>query len=249
MPTKSPLSPDQTAAFARDGVLRLEALIPADAIASAREAVLRPLTTLGLWRDGQWRLAGARPPKVARDIGHRHPAVEALIEVPTVKAVVDTLLEGRPFDRTVYRRPQILFSLPAATPWTLPPHWHTDCPRLASGEAPGVQLFTFLQPVEASGGGTLVIAGSHRLLDDGHDVRPADIARALRDEPFFRRLASGGVDLLAGTARGVPLRVVELTGRPGDVWLMDLRALHAGSVNASDRPRLMVTHRFLRADL
>jgi ectoine hydroxylase-related dioxygenase (phytanoyl-CoA dioxygenase family) len=45
------------------------------------------------------------------------------------------------------------------------------------------------------------------------------------------------------------LEVVELVGEPGDVWLMDLRVLHAAAPNCSDRPRLIATHRFLRADL
>jgi len=45
------------------------------------------------------------------------------------------------------------------------------------------------------------------------------------------------------------VKVVELTGAPGDVWLMDLRALHSASMNTSSRPRVMVTQRFLRADL
>jgi ectoine hydroxylase-related dioxygenase (phytanoyl-CoA dioxygenase family) len=35
----------------------------------------------------------------------------------------------------------------------------------------------------------------------------------------------------------------------GDAWLMDLRTLHVAAPNCSARPRLMATHRFLRADL
>ncbi len=243
------LTRDDIAAFAHDGVLRIDALIPADTINRAREAVLRPLTALGLWRDGQWRLDDAIPPKVARDIGNRHADVEALIDQAGVRAVVDTLLDSQPFDRTLYPRPQILFSLPVGGPWSLPAQWHTDCPRLASGERPGIQLFTFLEPVEPCGGGTLVVAGSHRLVNDGRHVRPAHVSKALRDEPFFRRLASGGEMPPAGAACGKPVKVVELTGAPGDVWLMDLRALHSASMNTSSRPRVMVTQRFLRADL
>ena len=37
---------------------------------------------------------------------------------------------------------------------------------------------------------------------------------------------------------GVSLRLVELTGRPGDIVFMDPRCLHTVSANASDRPRL-----------
>ena len=42
---------------------------------------------------------------------------------------------------------------------------------------------------------------------------------------------------------------MEVTGAPGDAWLMDLRVLHASAPNAGEHPRVMVTRRFERADL
>ena len=42
---------------------------------------------------------------------------------------------------------------------------------------------------------------------------------------------------------------MELIGEPGDVYFIDLRLLHTGAPNAADRPRMMATDRFLRADL
>lgn len=39
---------------------------------------------------------------------------------------------------------------------------------------------------------------------------------------------------------GIPLRVVELTGEPGDVVLWDPRCLHALAPNVADRPRFML---------
>jgi Phytanoyl-CoA dioxygenase (PhyH) len=245
--------------FERTGLLRLEGLLSADRVNRAREAVLRPLERLGLWRDGAWRLDSRPKPqwpdaglKVSRVIGNRRPELEALIEEPALSAAVDMLLEGRPFDRGIYKRPQLLFTLPNAETWTLPAGWHLDVPRLASGEAPGVQLFTFLDAVGPGGGGTLVITGSHRLLNDGRFHKTGKVMRALRREAFFRDLCSGaldGGDLPGGAVGDVPLQVVELTGAPGDAWLMDLRLLHTGAPNAAERPRMMATHRFLRADL
>jgi hypothetical protein len=263
MPQPPALTNDQVAEFEREGVLRLDGLLPSDRVARARTAILRPLDELGLWRDGAWRLDDRPRPvwpatglKTARDIGHRHPEVEALIDEPALAGVVDLLLGGRPYDREVYPRPQVLFSLPNAGPWTLPAGWHTDCPRLASGERVGVQLFTFLDAVEPRGGAPLVVAGSHLLLNDGRAHRLQAVNRELRREPFFRDLFLGRVSTPnlrdttpMGRVADVRLKVAELTGRPGDVWLMDPRILHAAAPNASDRPRLMVTHRFLRADL
>jgi ectoine hydroxylase-related dioxygenase (phytanoyl-CoA dioxygenase family) len=181
--------------------------------------------------------------------------LEALFDDATIRDLIGALFRDRAFDRTVYRRPQVLFSLPNIEAWTLPTGWHTDSPRLPSGERPGVQIFTFLEPVEAGGGGTLVVAGSHRLLNDGLARKPKDVNRLLRQQHFFRDLYAGRWRptaqhaLPCGQIGDVPLRVVELTGRPGDVWITDLRALHAPAPNAAEQPRIMVTHRFLRADL
>jgi ectoine hydroxylase-related dioxygenase (phytanoyl-CoA dioxygenase family) len=40
---------------------------------------------------------------------------------------------------------------------------------------------------------------------------------------------------------GVPLQVEEMTGQPGDLYLMHPRALHAGAPNATDQPRLVLS--------
>lgn len=248
---------DQIARFQSDGVVKFEQLLSPQGVAAARRAVLRRLEALGLWGDDGWRLDHLERPrwpatglKPARDIGHRHPEVEALIDEPGVQVAVERLGGGGPFDRKVYPRPQVLASLPNAGPWRLPDGWHVDAPRLASRNSPGLQLFACLEPVEPAGGATLVVAGSHRLLNEGRHLKVKAINAVLRSEPFFRDLFDGRSGatpavLPAGRVDGVPLQVMELTGHPGDAWLMDLRVLHAAAPNASNRPRLMITHRFV----
>ena len=39
-------------------------------------------------------------------------------------------------------------------------------------------------------------------------------------------------------------QLTEMVGDPGDIYLMDLRVVHAGSANASSKPRMMLTQRF-----
>jgi len=263
MPHPVKLTDAMTAAFARDGVMRLPGLLPVPAIEAARDAVRRALEPSGLWRAGRWHLESRPTPewpatgvKPARDIGHRHPEVRALFEEPTLVGVVDQLLGGGAIDRTVHRHAQVLFSLPNAGPWRLPGGWpggwHSDSPRLADGTSPGVQAFAFLEPVAPRGGGTLVIAGSHRLLAGRGSLKPKEINRLLRDEPYFHRLAAAGAqgeEFPKGGCGDVGLEVVELTGEPGDAWITDMRVLHAASPNAADTPRVMVTDRFLPAGL
>jgi hypothetical protein len=268
MSRPSILTPEQLDEFDRRGVLRLGSLLSADTVRHAREAVLRRLERLALWKDGAWHLdAMPRPQwpatglKTSKEIGNRHPALAALVEERALTAAVDALLEGHPYERPgPNRRPQVLFTLPNAETWTVPSGWHSDRPRLASGQSPGLQLFAFLDVVETRGGGTLAIAGSHRLLNEGRHIRPSDFGGLLRREPLFADLLGGAPDagsphhrtqLLdrAATIGNAQLQIVEMTGLPGDIWLMDLRVLHAGSPNAAQRPRMMLTFRYERSDL
>lgn len=257
MSRDSILTLEQLDAFQCRGVLRLAGLLSTDRVRRAREHVQRRLEPLGLWRDGEWRLGAVPTPqwpdtglKPSKAIGNRHPDVEALIEEPALLATVDALLGGCPFERGMYRRPQVLFTLPNADTWTPPTGWHVDVPRLASGRCPGVQLFACLDRVEPCGGGTVVVAGSHRLCNEGRHLRVKDLAQRLRREAFFRDLYSGApLPGRSGAVGDVALELLELTGAPGDAWLMDLRVLHAAAPNASNRPRMMATHRFVREEV
>jgi hypothetical protein len=255
----------QLAEFDRRGILRVPGLLSADRVGRARAYVQSRLALLGLWRDGAWRLDERPRPQwpdrglqVSRAIGARRPDIEALIDEPRLLEAVDALLEGHAFDREMFKRPQVLFSLPNADRWVAPTGWHMDSPRLASGRRPGVQLFTFLDTVEPCGGGTLAVAGSHRLLNEGRVILAKELRQLLRREEFFRALYSKARDSVhdrvrllndIGLVGGVELQVVEFTGAPGDAYLMDLGLLHAVAPNATARPRMMATHRFWRADI
>jgi hypothetical protein len=112
--------------------------------AARGEHVQRRLAPLGLWREGAWRLGDTPRPrwpasglKTSKVIGNKHPDVQALLDEPALLSAVDALLGGRAFDRTAFRRPQILFTLPNSDTWMVPTDWHVDSPRLASGRAPG----------------------------------------------------------------------------------------------------------------
>ncbi len=190
-------------------------------------------------------------------ISNKHPDVTALLEEPALLALVETLLDGLEFDRTITQRPQILFTPPNSDTWTVSTGWHADLPRLASGRRPGVQVFLFLDAVQPRGGGTLVIAGSHRLLNDGRLIKVKGFRSLLCREAFFRELyLEGAADvdrahLLGHTATvgNVELEVMELTGAAGDAYLLDPRVLHTGAPNATARPRIMATHRFISVDV
>jgi len=256
------LSPEQRDAFERRGVLCLKGLFPADAVGRARARVYDQVAKIGISEAGGWRLPDGSKPrypvtglKTSRVVGNKHPEVLALMQEPALRVTVDTLLGGRPFDHMIFKYPQVLFTLPNAETWMVPDGWHSDSPRLASGEALGVQLFACLDRVAPGGGGTLVIAGSHRLLNERRSMRMKEMKRHLLGHDYFRRLYSPRTEERASVLHetsvigDVEVTLVELTGEPGDAYFVDLRVLHSGAPNAAPRPRLMLTYRFARADL
>ena len=68
---------------------------------------------------------------------------------------------------------------------------------------------------------------------------------------FLARRRAEGQQLFAanGRVQGVDLEVVELVGEPGDVYLMDLRALHTRCPNTLPTPRMMIAQRFILASV
>jgi hypothetical protein len=83
----------------------------------------------------------------------------------------------------------------------------------------------------------------------GDATRPADVKASLAARhPWLRELwttgdASDRVPRFLGRGKvidGVPVRMAELTGAPGDVVLMDSQVLHAATINCRTEPRMML---------
>ncbi|MCY3813980.1 MAG: phytanoyl-CoA dioxygenase family protein [Gammaproteobacteria bacterium] len=247
------LSDVQRQTFAKDGLLHLPGVLPDD--------IWRPLA--GRVRRAL-RDAGLGDPDVPQiEFKHRRKrATRALmphlgaIYTDQLCAVATHLLGGQAVAR---HRALLLVTLPGqsamgpVTRWSVPRQvWHTDAPRVAEPGVPGVIALGFLDQTTAGGGGTLFVAGSHRLLDmPGKELRSKAFKRALRKKPYFNVLlrddSAERTAFLAKEHRveGVDVRVVELTGEPGDVVLADARLLHAPGPNVQSKPRLMVRGFFI----
>jgi len=69
-----------------------------------------------------------------------------------------------------------------------------------------------------------------------------------KNEPWFKSLFSETVegDRIEGfmeehiSENGHKIRVVEMTGEPGDVFVMHPWVIHTGAPNAGDEPRMML---------
>ena len=95
----------------------------------------------------------------------------------------------------------------------------------------GVQVFAFLDAVEAGGGAPVAVAGSHRLNIKGNHrrcgLRQALEHTAFSGDLFSRDLAERDCIIgKVGRADSTRLELVELVGEPGDVYLIYLWLLH-----------------------
>jgi hypothetical protein len=156
-------------------------------------------------------------------------------ETPQVRDLVTSIVG--PVQPVTQPDWQLLLSFPAGGEWSVPhTTWHLDLH--ASGDPARSQVarvFVVLDALRPRGGGTMLIDGSATLIrrmvqeSPNRDAgRSADVKkRLMRTSDWYSALLSaGGSDrqarLLAGEDfEGVPMRVVEMTGSPGDVWTMD----------------------------
>lgn len=231
------------------GVVHLAGFFRRDRIAPVREGILAELARLKIRAGGKWapgklaalplfQQSGALGAKLKPD-----PALARLFtgELPELlaRAAGARLHPAAP-------APQPLLSLPQKEEWSLRAlNWHLDVKAPAHGGSPGLQAFVLLDELAPRGGATLALAGSHRLhaLGGAHHV--------LREHPVLGALfdPARAPDVEPGRAydvHGVPVSVIEMRGAAGDVYVMDLRVLHAPSVNATAKLRMMATNRFLR---
>ncbi len=245
------LGDDAHSIFAGRGILRLEQALPPTLVREAQRVVRSALERQGFLSDGVWcfdRMTLPPYPSIGKIGFKKNEAFDALSTSDLIEAV--GFLAGDR-DLVTMGHQQLLLTFPNADRWSVPSSiWHVDAPRLPSAACPGVQTFIFLEASEHEGGGTLVVAGSHRLLNDGRFIRSKDIKRQLKRFPCFQQLMSANLadrERLLGSighVGEVEIEVVEMTGRPGDVWLMDMRVLHNLAPNARSTPRVMLTQRF-----
>ena len=248
------LTDSERESFRSRGVLRLSGLLQPEKVTRARDTVRARMRLAGIWKENAWYVDHLRdaPINEGAKYARKLKGCPEFMELVTdeIPWIVSQLIDGQ---KTFSGMdvPQPLFTLPNTENWNVPHScWHLDVPRLPNCGVPGVQIFTFLETVSPTGGGTLVVAGSHRLLNGDHRISSRDVKRKLQSERYFRDLMSKRADnrrdFLDEVYRDgeVELQVVELCGEPGDVYFVDLRTLHAPAPNATNVPRIMLTRRY-----
>ena len=191
---------------------------------------------------------------------HHLPKSETFPEIggPAIRSSLDDL-----FGPGNWQPPERWGSLLVTFPnshdqWTVPHQaWHLDYPASSEmKELSIIRIFVCLAKLEPCSGGTLFVAGSHRAVQDLVSkagvarMRSADARTALiHTHAWMRALCTFDKTLdrveafmrKGSVADGVELRVVEITGEPGDAFLTHPLLLHAGSKNTATHPRIALS--------
>ena len=213
--------------YKRHGYARLSHAFPPESAAALADAVWNELSRRhGISRDDRTTWTVVEP----RGLGAlRRQRVFDALATPVVVAAITELL-GIADWPPPFSWGDPLVTLPSTGRWTVPERgWHIDFPARSELR---LKWLAYLAPVVAGGGGTVVLAGSHR--------RVAEFLRAHPDDPG-RSATVRDVVLGGRSVRSFVDDVVELTGEPGDIVFLHPHLLHAPAPNHATEPRLMAT--------
>ena len=235
------LTAAQREEFERTGLLKVAGAIPpADTATMCDRIWAHVRTEHGFERDDRatWaieeRLAGLRTVARGQDFER--------IGSPAVRGALDGLL-GEWVEPPRWGVLLVNFPRREQTEWDVPLDvWHNDfVPFAGEHRLRAVQMFVLLNDIRPRGGATLVLTGSHRLVSKYADAaedgpHPKRMRRSLGSvHPWLRGLWDGGDDRIqrymvdGAEVDGVPLRVVELAGRAGDVFFMHCDTFHSAA--------------------
>ncbi len=250
---------NQLSEFCTAGYVRLAGAVPADVVASMRAATWEALGAKGVVEDDRstWKVKPGQAWIAAKPRGHGVASVGPEDSSPVREALEVVLGRARTATRN-WGKALGTFPVDAAA-WSVPGSvWHFDHPYSSPGVITGVNLFLLIDDVAPQGGGTAVVRNSPQLLD-----------RMLEDGACFSKLSAQNKNFLAATpwssglktpakgcsaertaryladtvVEGIPVRIEELCGSAGDVFVCHPALLHAPSMNVTDRPRLMRVQR------
>jgi len=252
-------SAEQHESFNTVGYVRLEGAVPSSDVREMYGRIWSLLEEKGFNQDDSstWK------PGPAGALHELKKGEFAPNDSPVVRAALDAVFEGSQREQpTSWGQPLATFP-DKDGPWLLPNNiWHFDHPYSLPGEISGVNVFLFIDDVEPEGGGTVVVRSSPSLVERMRASAPriekiSDLNKAfLRSHPWLKGLKTGkkfrsverNQHYMAQDTDidGIAARVVELTGKAGDVFLCHPALCHAPAPNVADRPRLMRTQRVRR---
>jgi hypothetical protein len=261
------LSEDQVKSFHEKGYLRLPKAFPPEAALEMQDFMWSELKRLhGFEREdaSTWKMPGKDRFKPKLNDTSDNEVYNPMASAKLLGAIGHLCGERAVSGKQSWGGFGVTFPDNTADQWHLRDgDWHLDFGTFRPDRLTQVPLsprhFTFFSHVEPRGGGTLVVEGSHRLaLDFCKKLGPLEKDRKksvvedrfARSHPWLAELA-GKVPSQGDRVRrfmeegavidGVPVRVVEMTGAPGDAILWHPALYHGRSSNCSAVPRFMRT--------
>ena len=245
--------------FTATGLAHLPGAFDPGEAAQMRSVIWRYLEGRSPIREAQassWP-AGGIPPGLSLRSLKGHAVFAPFARSKALAAALDAIF-GPAHWQIPKRMARILLTFPAPGTWALPSGWHFDASfDTPTFPVPWVQLWAFMGEVPPCGGGTLVLEGSHRLVERySRDLPPehrpgngVNFARFMKQDPDLQRLGGGGSaeepgrELLGRPidVDGIEVQARELTGGPGDLFVTHGQLLHCVSPNTSAGVRLMLT--------
>lgn len=228
--------------FSDWGILALRGFLPRKSTLAAKDAIVEKLKELNLLVGGKIASSRLQGLPVFQQIGRLGQMVGPIEEVNSLFTdellnVVNSLANKK----LTPTQPQILLSFPHKTDWSLNNlNWHLDLTPPKEDQIPGIQAFLLIDDVQPNGGATLALAGSHKL---PYTSRTKNAHEALRQNSDFAVNPEKYRE--PQVIEGVQIQIIEMSGRAGDVFLMDLRVLHSPSINAQRNIRMMTTSRYI----
>ncbi|HUR77801.1 MAG TPA: phytanoyl-CoA dioxygenase family protein [Acidimicrobiales bacterium] len=237
-----------------EGIIRLGSAFDPSAADAMRERVWRELSALGINEADRSTWPSGRQGKA---VGSSRLQADSRFEAfwsKDVVAAVDALLGAGCWTRPA--AVELLLTFPEADgPLRVLDPFHSDFAMDVSCEPLfAVNTFAFVGAVAPRSGGTLVIRGSHRVVQHYLSALPPGFPRNraasqfATDNPWLASL--GSFDDPVGVthdADGIDIGVEELIGEPGDVFIAHPWTLHAGITSRGTTPRMMLRHRILRS--
>jgi ectoine hydroxylase-related dioxygenase (phytanoyl-CoA dioxygenase family) len=177
----------------------------------------------------------------------------AAIGESSIPIALDDLFGTEGWERPRYWGQPLVTNRVSRQPWDVSTDsWHIHR-RSDTGALHRINFFVVLSRLRPQGGGTLMLTGSHRLIGQFGDAgaKSKALRRSLgKRHPWLADLWGPAPQtqpnrrkryLMDGVViDGIPMRVVEVTGEPGDAYLMRTDTFHARSPNTFNEPRIML---------
>ena len=242
--------------FEQTGIVKLTGVFSEESAALMRDAVWQGWAdAYGVREDDPttWRAVRWKTVKAAK----RHPAFRDILG-DSLRSLADRLIG--PGWSSSKGLGNLLTSFPDTTQWHLPGadgNWHSDYGFTAPMDpVRALRVFALFGDVPPGGGGTLLVAGSHRMVERFVRAQPelaagrAKIARAacnasnewLRDLTEGDGHAAGRAERFMAASTdvdGIAARVLEACGEPGDVYVCHPWTIHCPPPNANTAPRFI----------